>query len=62
MVALGNVWLWPELVGTHVEGHRMIWKVNLWELRRRLGWRIQSTSSEPLPSIRGQGGFPRKVV
>lgn len=31
MVALGRVWLRLELVGTHVEGHRMIWKVNLWE-------------------------------
>lgn len=31
MVALGSVWLRLELVGTHVEGHRMIWKVNLRE-------------------------------
>lgn len=51
-VALGSVWLCLGLVGTHVEGHRMIWKMNLWEGAVRLGWKIQSTSREPLPHVR----------
>lgn len=59
VVTLGSVWLRLELVGTHVEGHRMIWKVNLWEGAAEAGT-MPSMSSEPLPSVGGPSGFRRK--